>query len=275
MKRIVLAASLSLFPAALSAQTCMGGASFADRRAQIGADASFSTGGRSSSGSVSIGSDGPFATVGFGRSHDDDIDDDATVFAATAGLGFPLRPRPKMQLCPFISAVVLNGREFSGYRISSHAFGFGASVGTILSSMPGFEVVPFANAALITQTTTTRFPTASLTTAQNITGYGVSVGAGFVFAKAVTIRPSTTYAVAEGRTTTSYGLLFSIGFGTVARRARVDEGSGSLATVWLNTRGNVYYCQGSRWFGATAYGSLMTEREALATGARPEHGRRC
>jgi hypothetical protein len=276
MNCVVVAASLSLIPAALCAQTCMGGASFADRRAQIGADASFSTGTRSLSGDLSIGSSlGQFASVGFGRTHTSRHDDDATVFAATAGIGVPRRVKPGTQICPFISAVVLNGVEFDTFeRLSSHAFGFGASVGRILSPRSGFELVPFGSFAFVVQTTTTFHPPPLNTTADTDNHRTVSLGAGLVFAKVIAIRPSTTFTIAGGRTTTSHGVHVSLGFGGVAR-PRVIEGAGSLTTVWVNSRAGVYYCPGSRWYGATAYGSFMTEREAVGTGATPEHGRRC
>src|SRR5688572_18944436 len=161
--RIVLAASLSLFPTALCAQTCLGGASFADRRAQIGADASVSGGARSSNGGVSIGSpSGLFASVGFGTAHDRDGDNAARLFAAAAGIGLPRRTRPDTQICPFLSAVALSERDFdvaTDERRSSHAFGLGAGVGTILGFTPlWLEIVPFASAALITQTTTIQHP---------------------------------------------------------------------------------------------------------------------
>lgn len=274
ISRIVLAASLSLFPTALAAQRCMGGASFADRRAQIGADASFSAGARSVSGGLSAGASfGPFASVGFGTARDDDIGDVATVFAATAGMGLPLQPNPKTQLCPFVAAVVLSEVELdSGERISSQAFGVGASVGRALRSASRLEVVPFVGAALVTQQTTIKF---GQTVAVTDHHYAVSVGAGFVVGKVITIRPATTLTVADGRTSMSYGLHFSFSFVRVARRAPVGEGEGSLTTVWVNTRAGVYYCPGSGSYGATPDGSFMTERQALAAGATPAYGRRC
>ena len=66
-----------------------------------------------------------------------------------------------------------------------------------------------------------------------------------------------------------------LGVGPIPRRAPTSGGEGSLAIVWLNTRTGVYYCSGSRWYGATAYGTFVTEREALTSGARPEFGERC
>jgi hypothetical protein len=277
MNRLLLAASLSLVPAAVSAQRCMGGASFADRRAQVGADASFGTGARSVGGDIGVGGlAGPFASLGFGTAHDDDIDDDATLFGATAGVGLRLPPGQSAQLCPFISAQFLRGVQLeTGERLSAQTFALGASVGMARSVTPVLEVVPFASAALLTQVTTFALPPFGAEAAATDNYYAVSLGAGLVLGKAITIRPSTTLTVAEGRTTPSYGLRFAFGFGAVPRRAPPREGEGSLATVWLNTRSGVYYCRGSTLYGATPHGAFMTERQALASGATPEYGRRC
>jgi hypothetical protein len=275
MERFLLAALLSSLPSAVRSQTCMGKASFADRRAQIGADANFETGARSASGSLGVGAAyGPFASVGFGVAHDDAFNDDATIFEATAGIGAPLRPKPKIQICPFISAAALNGAKGrDGVRFSSHAFGFGGSAGVILSPSRRFELVPFVTALAVTQTNTFRL--SPITTVENDNHYAVSVGAGFVLAEMITIRPSTTFIMAQGQTTQSFGLHFAVGIGAVRYRARPADGTGSLVTVWVNTRAKVYYCPGSRWYGGTAYGRFMTEREAVAAGATPQYRKRC
>lgn len=286
INRIVVGVLLSLGPTALDAQRCVGGVSFADRRAQIAGDASFAADGRSLSGSLSIGSPrGPFASVGVGTARGDDFNNAATVFAATAGAGLPLRPRPKTQFCPFIAVVAINGMEsnapvrvgdniYHAQRLSSQAYGLGATVGSALSSVTAFELVPFVSAAVIAQTTTIYFPSGP-TLSEGAHYYAVSFGAGAVVGKLIAMRPSMTLTFAEGRTDMSYGLRFSLSFGRVTHRPPGGGGEGSLTTVWMNTRARVYYCPGSRSYGATPEGTFMTEREALETGAVPANGRRC
>jgi hypothetical protein len=50
---------------------------------------------------------------------------------------------------------------------------------------------------------------------------------------------------------------------------------GGPGMVWVNTASNVYHCGGTRYYGKTKAGKYMTEAEAKAAGARPDHGKGC
>jgi hypothetical protein len=50
---------------------------------------------------------------------------------------------------------------------------------------------------------------------------------------------------------------------------------GGPGMVWVNTASNVYHCSGTRYYGTTKAGKYMTEADAKAAGARPDHGKGC
>jgi len=60
-----------------------------------------------------------------------------------------------------------------------------------------------------------------------------------------------------------------------AAPATQPAAGGGPGMVWVNSASKVYHCQGDRWYGKTKQGSYMTEAQAKAQGARPDHGKPC
>lgn len=82
-------------------------------------------------------------------------------------------------------------------------------------------------------------------------------------APAPTPAPAATPAPAPARTAKS----------STANMAQAPGGGAGM--VWLNTPTNVYHCPGSRYYGKTKEGKYMTEAQAKAAGAHPDHGKAC
>lgn len=60
-----------------------------------------------------------------------------------------------------------------------------------------------------------------------------------------------------------------------ARTETAQAPGGGAGMVWVNSASNVYHCEGSKYYGKTKAGSYMTEAEAKAKGARPDHNHPC
>jgi hypothetical protein len=64
-------------------------------------------------------------------------------------------------------------------------------------------------------------------------------------------------------------------WGTAATSPSAAPSPGGAGQVWVNTASKVYHCPGTRWYGKTKQGSFMSEAQAQAQGARPDHGKTC
>jgi hypothetical protein len=76
-----------------------------------------------------------------------------------------------------------------------------------------------------------------------------------------------------GTATTSPGAAPSQPAPVTSQRAAPSPGG--AGQVWVNTASKVYHCPGTRWYGKTKQGSFMSEAQAQAQGARPDHGKAC
>ena len=62
---------------------------------------------------------------------------------------------------------------------------------------------------------------------------------------------------------------------TPMKSARATPTPSGNSQVWVNTDSHVYHCPGTQWYGKTKQGTYMSEAQAQAQGARPDHGKAC
>lgn len=55
----------------------------------------------------------------------------------------------------------------------------------------------------------------------------------------------------------------------------LSQPAGGDSRVWVNTSSGVYHCPGTRYYGATKRGRYLSEADAISSGNRPAHGKRC
>jgi len=102
--------------------------------------------------------------------------------------------------------------------------------------------------------------------------YGVTSTAGAASqpaAAAPTVPP-----VAAASASTSTPRTQAVQRAAVARTATAAPGGGA-GLVWLNAGTKVYHCSTDKWYGRTKQGEYLTEAEAKAKGAHPDHGKPC
>jgi hypothetical protein len=214
---LVLLPLFALAPVIANAQLCLGTPAFSAAPARVGVAADLTEGAKRFSGKLAFGSPkGPFAGATVSRISYDDLDETAMVYGVHAGYAAPVGTTQKAEVCPFASFDYSKGPDFEFFgstaEISATQLGLGLAVGGIASTSETMDLIPFASLAYVRATS--KF-TLSGSTEKSTDDAGIlTVGAGFVFSKVLTVQPNVAFAFGVEDSDPVYGIAFMFNIGT-------------------------------------------------------------
>jgi len=205
---------------ATSAQVCQGTAPFSAGSDRVGAGMQFTDGAKSYGGGLAFGSSNSLWAGATGsRTQFDGVDAGATSMSVEGGYSIAMNTERTVQLCPLVGFAYQSGPDFdTGFgtvNSSARAFAFGGTIGTTVPMSPTFDFVPFGGATYELDHVTGSFNGLSSSGDQNYTN--ITLGAGFVFNKTLTIQPSVSIPAGLDGAKPTYGISFAFNFGTPAK----------------------------------------------------------
>jgi hypothetical protein len=217
VRSVLFALAVVAFSATrLSAQMCVGSASFAAGPVRLGGDLATSEGEKGYGVSLAAGTQaGPYVEGSLSRIEYSDIDGSSKSVFLGVGYAINLNRSRTVQFCPEVGYQHLSGPDFdyAGYKIttSARAYSYGGALGGTVSVLRSLDLVPFAGAYYIT----TRAKATLVSDSQyESMSYGeFDVGAGFVINKALTLQPSVAipFGISGGKSTFDIGFAFNFG----------------------------------------------------------------
>jgi hypothetical protein len=197
----------------LSAQTCVGNASYAAGPMRVGAGMQMGDHAKSYGAEFGMGSAmGLFGSASLGRATYDGVDGGGTLAGLNGGYSFDLTPTKNVQFCPVAGFMHQSGPDIDvGIGSSAHAFALGGSFGGSVPMSPTLDFVPFAGAAYTNSTGTITQGNTSTSTSVDYTM--VTLGAGFVMNHTFTIQPGFAIPVGLDNGKSSFQIALGYNFG--------------------------------------------------------------
>jgi hypothetical protein len=215
VKPIILCMCLTL-PAVIEAQTCQGAASFSSGPARVGAGFNVSDNVKSYGAQLAVGAgSGPYASADLSRAEYDNVANAGVGVGVTGGYAIDLAPAHAAQFCPLVSFGYQTGPDIDTgigtISTSAHAVGFGGSFGGAIAVAPSFDFVPFVAAQYWIEQASASGAGTTASSSANYTS--ISVGAGFVVNKMLTLQPAVSIPVGLTGGKTTFELAFAFNFG--------------------------------------------------------------
>ena len=211
----VLLSLLSITAGTASGQTCAGTAPFSAGPVRLAAISQFDKDAKMFGGGVALGAtNGLFGGLYAGRTSFDDTDETATNYGGHLGFAVPVDQARKVELCPVatldrVSATFASG--FGDLELTGTRYGFGFGVGAIASSSPTFDFLPFMSLAFNHATSEVSLAGTSEKSNEDL---GIlTLGAGLVLNKLVTIQPNVAIPFGIADDDPVYGVTIAINVG--------------------------------------------------------------
>lgn len=219
MRRItaVTAGLMLIVPVIGQAQRCEGTASFAAGMARIGAGMQFTDGAKAFGGTFAIGKPSALYASG-GYTHTTLDNSDVTLNGVSGTLGYQVDLGEGAQVCP-LAGVAYTSTSVSGggatVEASNTAFGLGFSLGGAVSSSASFELVPSVGFQYFFSNSKAAASGGGQTySGTDSDSYGaITLNAGFVFNKSVTLLPMVAFPVGVEGGKAQYGIGIGLNFG--------------------------------------------------------------
>lgn len=213
MRRLALMAVIAItVPTAARAQACLGSVSFATVPVRLGGGAVFGDGYTAYAVSLVAGKENAaFGDVGVARIYADDFEDTEDRVFVEFGYQRPLGARA--QLCPVIGASLGTGPDDGGVEVKSRFASAGLALGLTFRPASSVKVIPNGSLRFEYAASDITEPTTGKQTYSDNSGIA-DLGLGFIFFNdRLAIQPTVQFPFAADDTSTSYGLVVSIGFG--------------------------------------------------------------
>jgi hypothetical protein len=204
---------------AAGAQTCLGTATFHRAPVRVSAGATFADSTTLYGAGLALGAGaGPFASAMVSRGTFEGLDDHATVVDLAVGFAIDVHPTGGLQFCPRIGHRIQSGPDVAAglgtVSTSARRIEVGAAFGGILSATPALDIVPFGDLAYTATRLTLDLPAGPVSNTED--GGLLEVGAGLVFRRRLTLRPSAVIPMGgeRGGSALRVVLAYNLGFGS-------------------------------------------------------------
>ncbi len=197
-------------------QTCLGTASYASGIVRVDGGIQFSAGQDAYGGGLAVGApSGLFASGDISRASFDAVDGNATGLTTQAGYALNLVAGGALQVCPTVGFAYQSGPDYrnvlGSFSSSSHAFVFGASLGSAFTTSSAFTLAPFTAVTREARHISQSSPGADLSASQNY--YNVAFGVGLVIDRTITLQPAISLPAGLSGPRPIYSFAFSVNFG--------------------------------------------------------------